>query len=90
MAGSWQHMVTKNGKLRNPKTFNGMIENGGDAYEAAEECFGMIWYLAAMMASDLNWTTLTGPPPRAQVLAIIAEAEAHYKDGLAVGGVQRG
>lgn len=89
MAGSWNHMTTDGGKLRNPLTFNGMIENGGDAYEAAEECYGMIWYLAGMMATDLDWTTLTGPPSREQVLAVIAEAQQHHKDGLRLGGVQR-
>ena len=89
MAGSWRHMTTKSGELRNPETFNGMIENGGDAYEAAQQCFGMIWYLAGMMATDLNWTELTGPPSREQVLGVIAEAEAHYQDGLRLGGVQR-
>lgn len=83
-------MTLDDGRLRNPKTFNGMIENGGDAYEAAEECYGMIWYLAAMMATDLNWTELTGPPSRAQVLGVIAEAVAHHKDGLELGGVQDG
>lgn len=89
MAGSWRHMTTRKGKLRNGGTFAGMIENLGDAYEAAEECYGMIWYLAGMMATDLNWTELTGPPPREQVLAVIAEAEAHYQEGLRLGGVQR-
>jgi hypothetical protein len=82
-------MTTKSGKLRNNEAFADMIENLGDAYEAAGECYGMIWYLAAMMATDLNWTELTGPPSRAQVLGVIAEAEAHYQDGLRLGGVQR-
>jgi hypothetical protein len=80
VAGSWQHMTTKSGKLRNNETFNGMIENGGDAYEAAEECFGMIHYLAAILADEVPGVT------RQQ---LIQQAEEHYKDGLRLGGVQR-
>ena len=79
MAGSWRHMTTKSGKLRDNESFRDMIENLGDAYEAAEECYGMIWWLAN------EWSVLTGASP-AQV---IREAEAHYKDGLELGGVRR-
>ena len=78
MAGSWQHMTTKGGRLRNNKSFCDMIENLGDAYEAAEECYGMILWLAN------EWSVLTGAS-RAQV---IREAEAHCKDGLRLGGLQ--
>lgn len=78
MAGSWQHMTTRQGKLLNNERFCGMIENLGDAYEAAEECFGMIWWLASELAE------LTGASRR----DIIAEAEGHYRDGLRLGGVQ--
>lgn len=46
MAGSYNHIVTKKGKLVNPESFSGMIENLGDAYEMAEEMYGMIWWLA--------------------------------------------
>ena len=87
MAGSWRHMTMDDGRFRDNESFCDMIENLGDAYEAAEECYGMIWYLAAMMATDLNWTTLTEFPSREQVLAVIAEAEERYKDGLELGGV---
>jgi hypothetical protein len=78
-------MTTKSGKLRNNESFCGMIENLGDAYEAAEECYGMIWWLASEMARE----TMTPFPERDDVLVMIREAEAHYKDGLALGGVQR-
>lgn len=46
MAGSWNHAVTKNYKLLNNENFCDMIENLGDAYEMAEEMYGMIWFLA--------------------------------------------
>jgi hypothetical protein len=87
MAGSWNHMTTGSGKLRNTETFAGMIENLGDAYEAAEECYGMAWYLAGALAA----ARMPGAEyvPRARVLEVIREAEEHYEDGLKLGGVQR-
>ena len=85
MAGSWNHMTTGSGKLRNNETFNGMIENGGDAYEAAEECFGMVWYLALQVA-ELGHG---GEVDRDRLLAIISRARENYKDGLRLGGVQK-
>jgi hypothetical protein len=85
MAGSWQHMTTGTGRLRNNESFCGMAENLGDAYEAAEECYGMVWYLAARIAEVRG----PGRPSRGEVLAVIREAEARYKEGLKLGGVQR-
>jgi hypothetical protein len=79
MAGSWRHMTTGSGRLRNNESFCDMIENLGDAYEAAEECFGMVQYLAEQIAVETN-------ADRGQV---IAGAQEHYKDGLKLGGVQR-
>jgi len=89
MAGSWRHMTTSKGRLRNSETFCGRIENGGDAYEAAEECYGMIWWLARTVAG-LREDDFGGPErTRDGMLDIIAEAEANYRDGLKLGGVQR-
>lgn len=85
MAGSWEHMVTGRGKLRNNENFADMIENLGDAYEAAEECFGMVWWLAAQLTEARG----PGRPSRDQVLAVIRQAQEHYLDGLDSGGVQR-
>lgn len=42
MAGSYSHITTKKGKFRGIS----LIDNLGDAYEALEECFGMIQVLA--------------------------------------------
>jgi hypothetical protein len=78
-------MTTRKGKLLNNENFCGMIENLGDAYEAAEECFGMVWWLAARWADDVA----TDPVSRELLLDIIARAEANYREGLAEGGVQR-
>jgi hypothetical protein len=45
MAGSYKHCVTDAGKLRRG-SFADLVENLGDAYEAVEEMYGMIWMLA--------------------------------------------
>lgn len=46
MAGSYNHVVTTKGKLLDPYSMSQMLENGGDVYEAVEEMYGMIWWLA--------------------------------------------
>ncbi len=46
MAGSYNHAVTDTGDFRDNESFIDMVENQGDAYEMAEEMYGMIWYLA--------------------------------------------
>jgi hypothetical protein len=46
MAGSYSHTVNDDGQLIAPSDMAGMLENGGDVYEAVEEMFGMIWFLA--------------------------------------------
>ncbi len=86
MAGSWQHMTTKSGKLRNNETFCDMIENLGDAYEAAEECYGMIWWLARKL--EICETDRENPP-RELILDMIREAESNYQDGLRIGRIQK-
>lgn len=48
MAGSYNHAVTSKGNLRSNESFVQTIENLGDAYEAVEEMFGMIWWMAHM------------------------------------------
>lgn len=46
MAGSYKHCVTDAGLLRTDESFTNMINNLGDAWEALEEMYGMIWLLA--------------------------------------------
>lgn len=50
MAGSYNHVINSKGKLmesgRGPGGLSQMLENGGDVYEAVEEMYGMIWFLA--------------------------------------------
>lgn len=54
MAGSYSHAVDDEGRLLRPQHFGLLIENLGDAYEMAEEMYGMIWWLAQQ-------STLGGP-----------------------------
>jgi len=83
MAGSWNHIVTKTGKFGGTR----LIENLGDAYEALEECYGMIQWLAEQLAAA-RVTSPDSPSggkiaPRAWWIGM---AERHCKDGLVIGG----
>jgi hypothetical protein len=82
MAGSWSHMTTAQGRLRSNGSFVGMIENLGDAYEAAEDCFGMVQVLAARLAE------LDGTRTRAEWVRWAAEPE-NISRGVRLGGRQR-
>lgn len=48
MAGSYYHIVNEEGNFLSNDEFVGMIENLGDAYEMAEEMYGMIWWIASV------------------------------------------
>lgn len=76
MAGSYNHCVNEEGKLLSNEDLNGMLENGGDVYEAVEEMYGMIWYLATMIKDD-NWGNWESTK------RIVEEARTHYKEGIA-------
>jgi hypothetical protein len=73
MAGSYNHVVTKNGNLASNQRVVGMLENGGDVYEAVEEMYGMIWYLAAVLLPVGSSLTAR---------AAVEEARQNYKIGL--------
>lgn len=67
MAGSYNHCVDEQGRFVGVRH----LDNLGDAYEALEEMYGMIWFfaeeLASMSATSLEW---------------VEWAQEHYKDGL--------
>lgn len=46
MAGSYRHIINENGELISNEDFIEMIENLGDAYEMAEECYQIIQILS--------------------------------------------
>jgi hypothetical protein len=50
MAGSYGHIVNEKGQFDGVE----LLENGGDMYEAAEELYGMIWYLAHGNAAEVE------------------------------------
>jgi hypothetical protein len=79
MAGSWRHMVKKNGKLRSPEHLVQMMDTQGDMVEALEECYGMIYWLA-------NSVQMPGPITEDLVSQRIENANDHYRDGVHLGG----
>lgn len=79
MAGSFRHMTTPGKQLLNNENFHDMLENGGDVYEAAEECFGMIWWLADQLVTAFPGTTRE---------TWIDMAVTNHQDGLELGGQQ--
>lgn len=86
MAGSYNHVVTKKGKLRNPEGVTGMLEARGsrDVFEAVEEMYGMIWVLASYLAGSNEWADKTPEE-------LVEYARENYSEGLELSpGVQRG
>lgn len=82
MAGSYSHMTNDKGKFRGTE----FIENLGDAYEALEECYGMIWQLAARLDEEHDGEHGGFPRADAERLKDIAryveEARENYVAGL--------
>ena len=70
MAGSYRHVTNDDGQLLDNESFLETIDNLGDAYEAVEEMYGMIWYLANQHAS----------PPMTKL--VVDTAAANYQQGL--------
>lgn len=79
MAGSYNHIVNDEGQLLSNKEFVGMIENLGDAYEMAEEMYGMIWFLAVALSKEHN-TDVKRKPTDPDIL--VKMAAHHYKNGI--------
>jgi acyl-CoA synthetase (AMP-forming)/AMP-acid ligase II len=75
MAGSYSHVVTDDGNLGSNEHVVNMLENGGDVFEAVEEMYGMIWYLAAVLV-----------PVNKPITAkeAVKEAQQHYTIGLSM------
>lgn len=86
MAGSYRHVTSsKTGKLVAPTDSIGGVENLGDAYEAIEEMYGMIWWLASQWDHDLDQLKGVGPyDVAASVAQFVEEARQNYREGLEV------
>lgn len=70
MAGSYNHIVNKKGKFQGTKHLDHM----GDAYEALEECYGMIWWLAQRIDNGAPVTNATW----------VEMAQQSYREGLEI------
>lgn len=77
MAGSYNHVIEDDGSLSSNETVVGMLENGGDVFEAIEEMYGMIWELADVIV----WETGT-PGDMEQLKERVELARLNYKEGL--------
>lgn len=80
MAGSYKHCVDGAGKLWDPRTLNRQLENGGDVYEAVEEMYGMIWFLASYVKNLTEDQKLDGSDYT--IKSIVDNAEKAYKIGI--------
>jgi hypothetical protein len=85
MAGSWTHLTTSTGRLRESPEINQNIDTLGDAYEVFEDCFGMVWWLADRLVRSEGHPN----PSRQQILRRIRQAEKHSREGLRQGGISR-
>lgn len=89
MAGSYNHCIDDDGRLLSNEALAGMLENGGDVYEAVEEMYGMIWLLASKWASsgdlEVYLETSLGAKDRAVEISpasVVQWAQENYRDGL--------
>ena len=76
MAGSYNHVVTEDGSLASNEVVVDMLETGGDVFEAVEEMYGMIWWLAFQFASL--------SPGFRDAKEMVRDAQANYKSGLQI------
>ena len=75
MAGSWNHAMDDDGALLESEDLAGMLENGGDVWEFAEEAYGMVWLLARTISTTVVPVALNPED-------IIEMARMNYKQGL--------
>lgn len=80
MAGSYNHATNDDGSLRDPLDMRTMLENAGACYEAIEEMYGMIWFLASYVKNLTADTKLDGSPHTIE--GIVKNAEKAYKIGI--------
>lgn len=89
MAGSYKHCVDDKGNLLSNDEMmitGAMIENLGDAYEAIEEMYGMIWYLADNLSLFDGHSLAESIDSRRSetIKRLIENAQDHYKRGLEI------
>src|SRR3954467_1201157 len=86
MAGSYNHVVTDDGNLGSNQFVVDMLENGGDVFEAVEEMYGMIWYLAQGWVGFGSFPAEGGHDEKVayceQVKRVVEQARTEYKSGI--------
>jgi hypothetical protein len=89
----WELMTNPDGTPRTgpPGATYGVgstLENSGDAIEALEACYGMIWLLAERVAyrdMDPQTRTAVGTAPREAIMRHIAAVADTYHAGVLLG-----
>lgn len=86
MAGSYNHVVTNKGNLDSNERVVGMLETGGDVFEAVKDMYGMIWWLAKQNVGGLD---INGDPVSTEVMAErtkewVEKAQQNSKQGLTI------
>lgn len=86
MAGSYNHIVENDGNLASNESVVDMLENGGDVFEAVEEMYGMIWWLAAELVNHQHITLIdleADAIERVEAMkAAVEKARENYKEGI--------
>lgn len=85
MAGSYNHIVADDGTLGSNEFVVDMLENGGDVFEAVEEMYGMIWYLAYKLNGPVDNESLSHEERLVkynEVKLAVEEARENYVQGL--------
>lgn len=86
MAGSYRHVTEDDSSLSSNEMVVRMLENGGDVYEAIEEMYGMIWYLARMSATEITGTLNKEEDVAAR---LVEDARQNHKWGLELSPTKR-
>jgi hypothetical protein len=86
MAGSYKHVVADNGNLGSNSHVTVMLENGGDVFEAVEEMYGMIWFLAHLgVAPHISLEEFQNLQYAREIVKDMVEtARRNYQEGLKV------
>lgn len=86
MAGSYNHVVTNKGNLASNERVAGILENGGDVFEAVEQMYGMIWFLAAELINQQQFALIALEVDRTRrfemIKAAVERAMENHKEGL--------
>lgn len=80
MAGSYNHIIDKDGGLSKGRDVLDMLDTGGDVFEAIEELYGMIWYLAQQSILSETYSTTKDA---------VEDSRIFYQEGLRISPTKR-